>query len=162
MRTFQVTLGIALLMVAVAGCSKPAPATSPAANAAAGHEHKAPHGGTAVALGQEAYHLELVRDSAAGTLTAYVLDGEMENFIRIKAPSFEITARVDGEQRPLVFKAAINPITGETLGDTAQFDAQADWLKTTTSFDATLINLQIRGNVFANVGFNFPRGNDRN
>ena len=46
-----------------------------------------PHGGTPVVLGNEAYHLELVVDAASGTLQVYVLDGEMENFVRVSAPS---------------------------------------------------------------------------
>ena len=151
-----------LLAFTLAGCVKSdnhAPAS--AARTPAKHEHKAPHGGTAVVLGQEAYHLELVRDAASGTLSAYVLDGEMENFIRVKAPSFEVVAAVGGEKRPLTFKAVANPATGETVGDTAQFEAQADWLKTTGSFDAVLASLEIRGTTFDAVAFNFPKGNDK-
>ena len=124
-----------------------------------GHEHKAPHGGTAIILGNETYHLELVRDAAAGTLTAYVLDGHMDAFIRTKVPTFTIVASVRGEKRPLVFKAVGNPATGETAGDTSQFEAQADWLKTTATFDAVLTSLDIRGTKFDNVAFQFPKGN---
>jgi hypothetical protein len=125
------------------------------------HEHKAPHGGTAVVLGQEAYHLELVRDAAAGKLTAYVLDGEMENFIRIYAASFEVVLNGGNLPRSLTFKPVANSATGETVGDTSQFEAQADWLKTTATFDATLMSLEIRGTTFAAVPFNFPKGNDK-
>ena len=156
-------LPVALLgLLLSAGCSKPdAPAPGASSQAAAKHEHKAPHNGTPVVLGHEAYHLELVRDAATGALSAYVLDGEMENFIRVKAPSFEVTATVAGEKRTLAFRAVANPVTGETVGDTSQFDAQADWLKTTGTFDAVLATLEIRGTPFANVAFNFPKGNDK-
>ncbi len=140
------------------GCAKAPP---PEPTAPAPHEHHAPHGGTPVVLGNEAYHLELVRDAAAGKLSAYVLDGEMENFIRVAAPQFEVVATVAGQPRPLVFKAVANPATGETVGDSSQFDAQADWLKTTGSFDATLTKLEIKGTMFAGVAFNFPKGNDK-
>ena len=148
-----------LLFTSCARTDDHAPAS--AAQTPAKHEHKAPHGGTAVVLGHEAYHLELVRDAASGTLTAYVLDGEMENFIRVKTPSFEVVATVGGEKRPLTFKATANTATGETIGDTAQFEAQADWLKSTGTFDATLTALEIRGTTFATVAFNFPKGNDQ-
>jgi hypothetical protein len=147
-----------LAAACVAGCAKSSP---PEPVAPARHEHHAPHGGTPVVLGHEAYHLELVRDAAAGKLSAYVLDGEMESFIRVPAPEFEVVAMMDGQPRRLEFKAAANPATGETVGDTSQFDAQADWLKTTTSFDATLTKLEIKGTVFAGVAFNFPKGNDK-
>jgi hypothetical protein len=112
-------------------------------------------------LGNETYHLELVRDAATGTLSAYILDGEMEKFIRVPAASFEVVATVGGAKRPLQFKAVANSITGETAGNTAQFDAQAEWLKTTPAFDAMLTSLEIRGTTFANVAFNFPKGNEK-
>ena len=125
------------------------------------HEHKAPHGGTAVVLGKEAYHLELVRDAATGRLTAYVLDGEMENFIRIYAASFEVVINGGTVPRTLTFKSVANTATGEMVGDSSQFEAQADWLKTTATFAATLTSLEINGTTFSAVVFNFPKGNDK-
>ena len=112
-------------------------------------------------LGNEAYHLELVRDAATGKLTAYVLDGEMENFIRAKPAAFQIVATVGAEKRALAFRAVANPATGETVGDSSCFETQADWLKTTPVFDAVLTTLDIRGTTFAAVAFNFPKGNDK-
>jgi len=153
---------VALLSLAFAACSKPEQTTPTAAAApAAKHEHHPPHGGTAVVLGREAYHLELVRDAAAGKLTAYVLDGEMENFIRVKMVSFDVVASGGAEKRALTFRAVANPATGETVGDTSQFEAQADWLKTDATFDASVPSLEIRGTIYTAVGFNFPKGNDR-
>jgi hypothetical protein len=157
---FAALLTSAFGLVAV-GCGKNPASITTAAAPAARHEHKAPHGGTPVALGNEAYHLELVRDAATGTLQAYVLDGEMDNFIRCAATSFDIIATVNGAAQTLVFKPVANSVTGETVGDTAQFAAQADWLKATGNFDATLQSLAIRGTTFAGVKFNFPKGNDK-
>ena len=145
------------VLLCLTACSKPPPGS---ASAPARHSHHAPHGGTPVVLGAELYHLEFVLDPAAGRLDAYVLDGEMENFVRSAAPSFEVVATVADAPRALHFTAVASPATGETVGDTAQFVAQADWLKTTASFDATLTRLEIRGTVFAGVRFNFPKGND--
>ena len=154
------------LGLALAACGKKDPhaghdhaKTGAAAHA---HEHKAPHDGTAVVLGHEAYHLELVRDAAAGKLAAYVLDGELENFIRVKAASFEVVAAGGAGKRVLTFRAMANTATGETVGDTSCFEAQADWLKTEATFDATLTALEIKGTAFTAVAFNFPNGNDRN
>lgn len=124
------------------------------------HEHHALHGGTVVVLGKEIYHLELVRDAATGTLTAYVLDGEMEKFIRIPAPSIEIETMVAGASRKLVLVATANAMTSETVGDTSQFTAQADWLKDTALFAAVIPRLEIRGAKFDGIAFNFPQGND--
>ena len=126
-----------------------------------GHEHHAPHGGTPVVLGDEAYHLELVLDVADGKLQAYVLDGELENFVRCTMPGFEIVAKVGDATQTFTMSAIANSATGETVGDTALFEARADWLKTTASFDGVVSRITIRGTTFANVAFNFPKGNDR-
>lgn len=149
-----------LLLASLPACSKKE-AHSSADHAAHKHEHTPPHGGTPVVLGQEAYHLELVRDASVGKLTLYVMDGELENFVRIAAQSLEIVATVSGKSSPLVFQAIANPTTGEKMGDTAQFEATADWLKTTASFDATLTEIEVRGTTFTAVAFNFPKGNDK-
>jgi hypothetical protein len=158
-RKFQLA-AIALLLI-LAACSRNTTPPAPGTAAAHQHEHKAPHGGTAVVLGHEAYHLELVRDAATGMLQAYVLDGEMEKFIRIAAPSLEVAATVNGAPQTLVLKAVANSATGETVGDTAQFEAQADWLKATGNFDAVLRQITIRGTTFSDVKFNFPKGNEK-
>src|SRR5476649_1310617 len=97
-----------------------------------------PHGGTVIEFNHGIYRLELVLDADTGKLTAYVLDSEMEEYIRAGAPSFEITAKVGGKDEPLVFQPVANPATGETLTATSQYEAQADWLKTTKQFDAVL------------------------
>jgi hypothetical protein len=147
---------LAVALTALSGCSKP-PAVSGQPHK---HVHHPPHGGTPVVLGDEVYHVELVRDAEAGRLQAYVFDGELENFIRSSVPSIEIDATVGGAPRPLVLQAVPNPATGETVGDTSLFEAQADWLKTTKEFDGVLKSITIRGTTFTDVKFNFPKGND--
>lgn len=144
---------MALAAAFISGCSK----HDHAQPTGGGHAHTAPHGGTLVELGEHAYNLEFVRDAATGRLSAWVLDGHAENFIRVKATSFEIVATVGAEQRPLAFKAVANPATGETVGDTSQFDAQADWLKTTAAFDGVLTSLEIRGHQFARVALSLKK-----
>ena len=153
-----------LLLVIAGGCAKQSPAASAEqrpAPAIAKHEHHPPHGGTPVVLGHEIYHLEFVLDPAQGTLSAYVLDGEMENFIRVAAPSFELVATVGGVPRKLFLSAVPNMATGESIGNTSLFETSADWLKTTKEFDAVITSLEVRGTTFTGVAFNFPKGNDR-
>jgi hypothetical protein len=153
-------LAAAILPLTLAtGCQKapPGPADSLKAQ---GHHHHPPHGGTPVVLGDEEYHLELVLDRGAGKLQAYVLDDEMEDFVRVSAPSIAITATAGGQPRDLVLAAVPNPVTGETVGDTSLFEAQADWLRTVPQFDGVLRSITIRGATFTGVRFNFPKGND--
>ncbi|SDS32701.1 hypothetical protein [Opitutus sp. GAS368] len=158
-----IRLTAVLLLAATAfaaGCSKPAPVSAAAAKPPK-HEHKPPHGGTPVVLGDEVYHVELVLDAAAGRLQAFVFDGELENFIRSAVPTIQIDAVVNGQAKTVVLSAVANPATGETVGDTSLFEGQADWLKTTREFDATLKTITVRGTTFADVKFNFPKGNDK-
>jgi len=155
---------LASLMLVVAafavGCSPKEPSPS-ASDTPVKHKHQAPHGGTPVALGEEAYHLELVWVAAEGKLQAFVLDGEMEEFVRCPALSFEVVTTGDGGPRPLLFTAVADPATGETAGDTALYEAPAGWIQTTREFDAVLTRLTIRGTTFSGVSFHFPAGNDR-
>jgi hypothetical protein len=154
------TVLIFLLMAFGAGCGKSSSAGSATAESAHKHEHVPPHGGTAVELGREEFHLEFVADAATGRLTAYVMDGELEQFIRVSAPSFQVVANVGGTERALTFTPVVNPATGEKVGDTSQFQTTAEWLKTTTTFDATLKELTVRTKTFRDVVFNFPKGNE--
>lgn len=122
------------------------------------HEHKAPHGGTVVILGDEEGHLEMVLDAKAGALTAYVLDGHMESFVRLPVESFVVKARFGGSEHALRFEAVGSRATGEKPGDTSMFVAKADWLKTQDAFDAELENLEVRGRIYRGVRFSFPSG----
>jgi hypothetical protein len=147
-----VRLASALVALALAaGCAKHDDAHEHAAPQ--GHVHTAPHGGTLVELGEHAYNIELLADPANGRLSAWILDGHAENFVRVKATSFEAVATVGGEKRTLTFKAVANPATGETVGDTSQFDAEAAWLKATPAFAGTFTAIEVRGSTFTNVPF---------
>jgi hypothetical protein len=146
-----------LALALLAACAK-----GPAPEAAAPHKHvhHPPHGGTAVVLGDEAYHMELVLDPAAGVLQAYILDGELENFIRSAAASIEIDATVGGSPKTLVLEPVPNSATGETVGDTSLFQAHSEWLRSAKEFDGVVKSVTIRGTAFEGVRFNFPKGND--
>jgi hypothetical protein len=126
-----------------------------------GHHHEPPHGGTPVVLGNEAFHLEFVQDPEAGTLTAYVLDAHMEKFVRIGEPSLQLEATFDGKTERLALMPVANTATDETVGDTSQFQASAEWLKRVRNFEAKLTSISVRGSRFENVTFNFPKGNER-
>ena len=124
------------------------------------HEHTPPHGGAPVVLGDEEFHLEFVREAAAGKLQLYVLDGHLDKFLRIAVPAIEVTATIGGVPQTLAFQPVANPATGEKAGDTSLFEAQADWLKTATNFDAVVKLVDVKGKAFKDVRFNFPKGNE--
>jgi len=160
MKIISLSGSLLFVLAALAGCRPAAPEGAAEAKPHLHQDHP-PHGGTPVVLGDEVYQVEFVLDAAAGDLQAFVLDGEMENFMRASSHAFTLVTTAGGRTRTLAMRAVANPATGETVGDTSMFEAQADWLKTTPEFDAVLQTITIRGSTFTDVKFNFPKGNDR-
>jgi len=157
MNPLTTTIRTIAVLLLLSGCSQKAASEKAIVHK---HEHVPPHHGTPIVLGNEEYHVELVLDAAAGKLQAYVMDGELENFVRVQQPSFEVVASHQGHEDTLIFKAVANHATGETVGDTSQFEAQADWLRTEKEFDGILKALSVRGSKYEEIQFNFPKGND--
>ena len=126
------------------------------------HEHTAPHGGTLVVLGEEFAHVEFVLDETTGKLTAYVLDGEAEKPIRLTEKTIGLNVnRLNSEQAlTLQLKAVANVLTGETEGDTSQFEWQSDALVGATEFQAEIASIVVKGQTFTDVDFEFPEGNE--
>ncbi len=146
------------MAAAASGCQ---PASEPPAEtgeAAAGHEHVAPHGGALIALGDEFAHVEIVLDPVTGRLTAYVLDGEAERGVRIAQEDLGVVVRSPSLR--IALAAVASPLTGERIGDTSQFEADAPELRGIASFDAVLPSITVRGQEFQSVPFNFPEGNE--
>jgi hypothetical protein len=123
------------------------------------HQAAPPHRGTPVVLGDEQFTIELVREPASGTLRAYVLDGEMEDFIRIAARQLDLQVQLQDRKESLSLKPVADLATGETVGDTSLFEARCDWLKSADTFKGTFRNLKIQDQTFKSVAFSFPEGN---
>ena len=126
------------------------------------HEHTAPHGGTLVVLGEEFAHVEFVLDETTGKLTAYVLDGEAEKPIRLTENTIGLKInRLNPEPTmALQLQAVPNVLTGETEGDTSQFEGQSDALVGATEFQAEIASIAVKGQTFTDIGFEFPEGNE--
>jgi hypothetical protein len=146
------------LTVLVTGCGRPEPGAV-SASGSSHHQHQPPHGGTVIELGPDRHHLELVHEAGSEQITAYVLDGEMEKFIRIPQSQFQIRVT-----RPslgsLDFRAVESAATGERVGDTSAFTASAVWLKTNTVFDGVLAEIKIAPETYREIPFNYPKGNE--
>lgn len=123
------------------------------------HEHRAPHGGTLVVLGEEFAHLEVVLDAAKERLTVYALDGEAEQSVSLAQKEIEIEV-----EKPQKFAIKLEPkgnaLTGETKGATSEFVGQNERLRNSKEFNASVKSITIRGREFKNVSFNFPKGNE--
>ncbi len=123
------------------------------------HEHRAPHGGSLVELGEEFAHVELVLDAASGQLSAYVLDGEAEEPVRVTQDrlALSLTPRGPG-QHPIALelRAVANPLTGETIGDTSEFGGRSETLRGTQAFEGVLAELFVKGERFEAVPIRVP------
>jgi hypothetical protein len=131
------------------------------------HHHTAPHDGTLVVFGEESAHFELVLDPATGKLTAFSLDGEAEKAVPLAAPAIELAVKVSAKKSDsgttgttISLKAVANPLTGETIGATSQYEGQSDLLKGAKKFHGTFKSVTIKGAEFKNVEFKFPEGNE--
>lgn len=125
------------------------------------HEHHAPHHGALEVLGDEVAHVELVLDPGTGTLTAYVLDGEAENPVRIAADALQLVVTDLPEGKiDLALKPVANVLSGETMGDTSEFQGRSERLKGVTRFSGRLRTITARGTTFRNVEIGYPGGNE--
>jgi hypothetical protein len=130
---------------------------------AGAHEHKAPHGGALVELGEEYAHIEVVLEAATGKITGYLLDGEAEKAVRIKQNEIELKiSTIEGKDMPITvsLKAMANLLSEEKVGDTSQFGGQSDKLKNTKKFEASVNAVTVKGKEFKDVKFKFPEGNE--
>jgi hypothetical protein len=143
-------------IAALAACGEKTP-DAPTPGATPVHEHHAPHGGALQVLGEEAAHVELVLDAATGKLTAYVLDGEAEKPVRIATKGLRLALT---EPAGTIWLAAVeNPLTGEKVGDTSQFEGTSDKLRGVTKFGAVLAPIEVRGRTFS-AAIEYPDGNE--
>ena len=101
-------------------------------------------------------------EETRGKLTGYVLDNEAEKPVRLSQKTIELKVNrlKSGQAITLQLKAVANVLTGETEGDTSQFEGQSDALKGMTEFHAQIASIAVKGQHFTDVGFDFPEGNE--
>jgi hypothetical protein len=154
-------LGLAALLTA---CSGEQPEQTAAEQPSPqDHHHVAPRGGMLVEVGEHQASLEIVVDPGTGRLTIFVLDGCAENTIRLAQPAIKVTVilppapdEVSAEAHVATLAAVANPLTGETVGDTAEFTALVPELVGAQYFAGVVGELEIRGTSFTGVDFYYP------
>lgn len=106
-------------------------------------------------LGDEIAHIELVLDPEAGSLTAYVLDGEAEESVRVKQPSLTVTLEGPGAGAAEVLElpARADVLTGETVGDTSEFSVTRPSLIGRRALKGHLGAMLVKGGEFREVRF---------
>jgi hypothetical protein len=126
----------------------------------AGHagDHGPPHGGTPVNIADDKFHLELVLDSSAGKMQAYVLDGHLEGYVPVSETTFAIVASVGAKAESLAFQRAPDAASGKVPEKSSLFEAQAEWVKTAKEFEGRIPTITLAGKTFTNISFSFPKG----
>jgi hypothetical protein len=125
---------------------------------AADHAHGPPHGGTPVLVAEHKFHLELVRDGAAGLMQAYVLGDHLEKYIAVRETNFTLQATFAGRTESVVFKRAPNPSDKKLPVASSLFEARADWIKGATNFNGVIPTIMLNRQTFTNITFAFPKG----
>lgn len=128
------------------------------------HEHHPPHHGSLQVFGEDAAHLELVLDAKTGRLTAYALDGEAEEYIRLAQHAIHISVlETDPAEKPfsLTLRSVANVLTGERVGDSAEFDVVSPRLVGLKSFEGRFGPVTIRGLRFGSNFLKYPQGNEK-
>lgn len=73
------------------------------------HDSHGPHGGELVELGKGKFHLEMIHDDAAGTVSVFVLDTSAKEVFPIAGEEVQLNLVVDGKPRQFVLAAAAQP-----------------------------------------------------
>jgi hypothetical protein len=132
--------------------SKPEPEPT---EEAAKHDHRPLRGGRLVEIGQHVAQVEIVHDAAAGTLTAYVMDGHASHAVRLPAKSLRVRIEVAGQEFAFDLKPVADALTGETVGDTSRFEVRADLLERIRSFRGVIVELNVFDRVFRDITFTY-------
>ena len=120
------------------------------------HVHSALNGGMLVEVGEHGsgYDLELCLHDE-GFLQIYVLDAHAEGFVRIAQPTIEvIIPDANGTQQTLVCDAMADPVTGETVGDSALFTS-IKRIDDQLPLKGMIPSIQILSQSYENISFEF-------
>ena len=121
-------------------------------------DHAPPHGGTPVNIADDKFHLELVLDSSAGKMQAYVLDGHLEGYVPVAETAFVLLAKSAGGAQELAFRRVPEAGSSTLPEKSTLFETQADWLKSVKEFEGNIPTITLGGKTFTNVVFPFPKG----
>ena len=126
------------------------------------HVHEAPHGGMLVELGEHGsgYNLELFLHEQ-GFLQIYVWDAHVDNLVRIESEKIEVLIPdANGTQKTLVCDAIADPITGESVGNTALFTS-IQRINDQLPLKGVIPSIQVLSKTYENVSFEFPGNSEK-
>jgi hypothetical protein len=123
-----------------------------------GHGHKAPHGGVLVNVQDEFCHIEFVREPESNRLQLHVMRFHpKEGPLKISMAQIEVSAKVGGETKAIVFKPTELDGVMATIVPTSLYVAEVDWLEAAGAFDGTVTELKIEGKTIKEITFKFAK-----
>jgi len=123
-----------------------------------GHGHKAPHGGVLVNVQDEFCHIEFVREPESNRLQLHVMRFHpKEGPLKISMAQIEVSAKVGGETKAIVFKPTELDGVMVTTVPTSLYVAEVDWLEAAGAFDGTVTELKIEGKTIKEITFKFAK-----
>ena len=128
------------LIFLVLGCNKQD--LSPPDQGMSDEGYQSPRGGVIVVLGSEELHIEFVHQELSGDLTGYILGSDAKSDKRLKQEEIELKIEIKGESFNLPLYAQGNVMSGEKVGDSAEFTGQDDRLKGVKNFKVQLKSLK--------------------
>jgi hypothetical protein len=121
----RLTAGLSFGLLIFSGCSShendnaPITTSVPATDDVHVHPTEGPHHGGLIELGNEEYHIEIVHDDDAGTVTAYILDSSAKLSVPISATQINVNLSHDGQAEQ--FALAVNPQSSDPPGKSSRF-----------------------------------------
>jgi hypothetical protein len=124
------------------------------------HKHTAPHGGALVAVGDHFAMVELTLKPEKGALTLYCLDQEAKKAVIPEQKSIVLEISHEKVSFTLTLTGVASSLTGESKDKTSQFTVTDNRLMKMAGFQAKLKSLKVKGKVFKDLSFPFPKGKD--
>jgi hypothetical protein len=111
-----------------------------------------------VELGDHFAQLEIVPDPSTGEVRIFFWDGHAESPVRLAQPSFlaKVAAPDGNGLIELSMVAQASTLTGETVGDSAEFRAQDDRLKDVQEFHMVVWGVNVLGTAFEKISISYP------
>lgn len=121
------------------------------------HGHEGRYGGHMIELGDHLAWAEVVHDAGAGSVTVHIWDAHVTGPRRLKAKSVPLTVALEGGSLALRLEAVADKLTGDTVGDSARFEARSERLVGLADFDAVLGSIRVGDTEFAEHAFHYGR-----
>lgn len=109
----------------VTGCGKSDVPAKPATPAPPAHDHKAPHGGVILELGDAQGHVEVVHEPKTGSVVVYVYGKNLQTPVAVETPTLLVMGKSGAEEvKPTAVGANADGISSQWTAIDARLMAE--------------------------------------